>query len=121
MTKKLLILSPLLLIGILLIYFNLPFEITRKSDIDFGNALVHQIEQYQATHHTLPQTGDWQTLEQLGFKMELLGTNPTYDKISDQEFELTYLEGFDGPYLLYNSKLKDWKVDFPTIPDKGKE
>ena len=39
-------------------------------------------------------------------------------KISDNEYELIYLEGFDSPYLLYNSTIKKWKFDFPKFQTK---
>lgn len=50
--------------------------------------------------------------------MKMLGTDPAYSKISDSEFELIYLEGFDGPYLIYGSKSGDWKMGFPALPEK---
>lgn len=121
MTKRILILIPIVLIVIGLIYFNLPFEVTRKSDIEFGNKLVDRIEDFKKEKGELPTPDDWNTLERLGFKIEMLGTDPTYEKINENEFELIYLEGFDGPYLLYNSGQKNWKIDFPTIPDRWKE
>jgi hypothetical protein len=116
MTKRILILLPIVLIASGLIYFNLPFEVTRKADIDFGNSLVSKIEQYKKDKNGLPETNDWKILENLGFKIEMLGTDPTYQKINKKEFELIFLEGFDGPYLLYNSNSKKWSIDFPTPP-----
>ena len=121
MTKKILIILPIVLVELGLIYFNLPFEIIRKSDIEFGNTLADRIKDFKKEKGQLPTSDDWNTLEQLGFKIEMLGTDPTYEKINENEFELIYLEGFDGPYLLYNSRQKDWKIDFPTIPDRWKE
>jgi hypothetical protein len=78
MTKRILI--PIILVVIGLIYFNLPFEITRKSDIDFGNELVIKIEQFKKENNRLPETDDWKVLDELGFKTEMLGTDPTYQK-----------------------------------------
>lgn len=118
MTKRILISIPVILIAIGLIYFNLPFEVTRKSDIDFGNELVSKIEQFKKENNRLPETDDWKVLDKLGFKTEMLGTDPTYQKITQKEFELIFLEGFDGPYLLYNSKSNKWSMDFPTPPVK---
>ena len=121
MTKRILILLPILIILFVLIYFNLPTEITRKSDIEFGNTIVENIKKYQKLNNTLPESDNWETLAQFGFINKMLGTNPAYEKINDNEFELIYLEGFDGPYLLYNSKSMEWKVDFPKIPKRLKE
>lgn len=120
MTKRILILFPIVLIASGLIYFNLPFELTRKADIDFGNSLVSNIEQYSKDKNGLPETDDWRVLEDLGFKTEMLGTDPSYQKINENEFELIFLEGFDGPYLVYNSKSNIWSIDFPTPPQKNK-
>ncbi|WP_139856815.1 hypothetical protein [Aequorivita sinensis] len=120
MTKRILILIPIILVVIGLIYFNLPFEITRKSDINLGNILAGKIEQFKKKNNELPNTDDWKVLEELGFKTEMLGTDPTYQKINDNEFELIFLEGFDGPYLLYNSKSDNWSMDFPKPPQKFK-
>ena len=121
MTKTILIILPIVIIGAGQIYFNLPFEITRKADLEFGNKLVNSIEEFKKEKGQLPTPDDWNTLEQIGFKIEMLGTDPTYRKINEKEFELIYLEGFDGPYLLYNSRQKDWKIDYPKIPDRWKE
>jgi DNA-dependent RNA polymerase auxiliary subunit epsilon len=120
MRKKILVVIPILVIVFGLIYFNLPFEISRKSEIDFGNKLVDRIEKYQQENGHLPAPNDLKTLEKLGFKIEMLGTNPTYERINENEYELIYLEGFDGPYLLYNSEQNDWSIDFPTTPDRWK-
>ena len=116
MKKILFILLVIILLGI--IWFNLPLEITRKSDINFGNKIIENIERYKKQHHELPTTDDWKTLENLGFKTELAGTKPYYEKFDDDEYHLIFPEGFDPPYLFYNSKLKQWKYDFPPIKEK---
>lgn len=108
------LLIPILWIG----YNKLPIEITRRKDIKFGNELIIKIQDYKNRYSQLPSSDDWKTLKLLGFKTEMLGTDPTYQKISNDEFELIYFEGFDGPYLIYNSILKKWMVDFPKIPSK---
>lgn len=103
----------------LIVYFNLPFEMTRKQDIKFGNELVEKIENYRSKYSQLPLDNDWELFEQLGFRIKMLGTDPSYSKITNDEYELIYFEGFDGPYLLYNSKEKKWKVDFPKTQMEG--
>ena len=98
-----------------LIYLNLPFEITRKSDIDYGNSLIENIEKYKKKNNRLPINNDWKTLEELGFKTETLGKKPSYETDNKGNYELIYLEGFDGPYLMWNSVEKNWKIDNPSI------
>lgn len=113
------ILIIILLIPILWFGYNkLPIEITKRKDIKFGNELIVKIQDYQIKNSQLPSTDDWKTLEKIGFKTEMLGTKPSYQKISDDEYELIYIEGFDAPYLLYNSKSKKWIVGFPKFPKK---
>jgi len=117
MKKTLIIISSVLVLILISItvYWNLPIEIARKSDIDSGNTIIRNIENYQKTNHQLPSDGDWQTLEKLGFKVEDLGTTPMYAKDSSNTYELSYPDGFDGPYLIWNSKERKWTIDFPTI------
>lgn len=119
--KKALIISLsviILFISSVTIYWNLPIEITRKSDIKFGNELVENIEIYNKKNGKLPDNNDWKTLKKLGFKMEDLGTKPSYAKDSSNNYELSYNEGFDGPYLLWNSQERKWTIDFPKIVSK---
>lgn len=119
--KKAFIISITILILIVLsitVYWNLPIEVTRKSDIKLGNELIEKIEIYKKSNGKLPETNDWQTLEKLGFRMEDLGTRPSYVKDSTHNYELSYPEGFDGPYLLWNSQEKKWTIDFPKIVSK---
>jgi len=97
------------------IYWNLPIEITRKSDIESGNKIIKNIENYKKNNGKLPENGDWKTLEKLGFKFEK--AVPYLDYTTDNKgfYELTYIEGFDGPYLMWNSSEKKWTIDFPKI------
>lgn len=118
MPKKLIFLS----IGIIIftvigffVYWNLPVEITRKSDIAFGNTLIKNIEQYKLYHNKLPVENDWKTLTKLGFQINEVGTKPNYTIDSKGNYEITFFEGFDGPYLLWNSIDKKWKIDYPKV------
>lgn len=111
-TLMIIMLIPVLLIG----YNKLPIEITRGNEISLGNELIAKIQDYKSKNSQLPSTDDWQTLEQIGFQKS--GTAPSYQKISNDEYELIYLEGFDAPYLLYNSKSNKWSIDFPKSPVK---
>jgi hypothetical protein len=97
------------------IYWKLPFELTRKEDIKQGNTLIDNITDYQIKYNKLPDNNDLRTLEKLGFKIEMLGAKPSYETNQNGEFEIVFLEGFEGPYLMWNSKVKKWEIDFPTI------
>lgn len=105
----------ILIIVSVTVYWNLPIEITRKNDIDTGNKIIQNIEDYQKNYGKLPDNNDYKTLKILGLKLE--DSRVYLDYITDNKgnFELTYLEGFDGPYLLWNSKERKWTIDYPKI------
>ena len=117
MKKTIIIISSILLLIIIsfIFYWNLPINITRKSDIKFGNKLIENIETYQKINGKLPKNNDWKTLEKIGFKKENLGVKPDYSTDNKGSFELTYTEDFQGPYLIWNSKERKWTIDFPKI------
>lgn len=94
------------------IWWNLPVTINRHRDIKFGEELIEKLEQ-RRKQKGLPETNDWQTLSQLGFKQRGDVLIPDYQKLNDTAFELVYLEGFDGPYLLWNSFTRRWKKAMP--------
>lgn len=116
MKKILVIVISLLILSIisLTIYWNLPIEITRMSDIESGNKVIQNIENYQKTNHQLPSNNDWQTLEKLGLKKDE-SEKLSYTSDKNGNYELVYVDGFDGPYLMWNSKEGKWTIDFPTI------
>lgn len=96
------------------IWLNLPFGINRYADIQLGNRIIANIESYKRVKG-LPDSNDWETLRTLGFRDKVDFLEPNYQKINENTFELVFLEGFDGPYLLWNSKERTWKKDFPAI------
>lgn len=118
MPKKLIFLSIGIIILVVIgffIYRNLPLEITRKADITFGNTLIKNIEKYKLDHNKLPTEDDWKTLKKLGFQINEVGTKPNYAIDNKGNYEIAFVEGFDSPYLLWNSIDKKWKIDFPKV------
>jgi len=104
------------LIILYLIWLKLPFTINRHSDIKLGNKIIDQIEAYRKTNG-LPESNDWETLKKFGFIDHPDFLEPEYQKLNDNEFQLLFIEGFDGPYLMWTSIEKKWKIDQPQIPD----
>ena len=98
----------LILIVSLVIWTHLPLQIQRSSDIQKGDIIVKHLTQYKDIHGRFPDTGDWKTLQGIGFSINEIGTQPDYKKVSDTSYVLTFLEGFDGPYLTYDMKSKTW-------------
>lgn len=117
MKKALLIIVSTLILAVIsiTIYWNLPIEITRKSDIKEGNQIIQNIETYQKISRKLPENDDWKTLKKLGFNLEDSVSYLDYKTDNKGNYELTYLEGFDGPYLTWNSKERKWTIDYPKI------
>jgi hypothetical protein len=107
---KIALLSFLFVFLSILVWNNLPLSIRNYSETNFGNRLVENIQKYKISNSKLPNNGDWKTLENLDFEMTELATNPEYQKINEKDFKLIFVKGFDGPYLTYNSKTKDWTI-----------
>ena len=51
-----------------------------------------------------------ETLKNLNTVKEYNEAYPAYQKISEDEFTLTFIQGFDGPYMTYYSKTKIWEM-----------
>lgn len=117
MKKTILAITSILLVIVIAftVYWNLPIAITRKSDIQFGNQLIKNIETYHTINKKFPENQDWKTLEKLGFKKEEQGTKPNYSTDHHDSYELIYKDEFEGPYLLWNSQEKKWTIDYPKI------
>lgn len=118
--KKALIISISVIVLIIIsftVYWNLPIETTRKSDIKMGNEIVEKIENYRKNSYKLPEVNDWQTLEQLGLQKDH-PEKPVYTKDDNGNYELIFDDGLGGPYLLWNSSDKKWKIDLPKITSK---
>ncbi|EOZ91932.1 hypothetical protein A33Q_4025 [Indibacter alkaliphilus LW1] len=108
-----------LIIGTYFIWWNLPLTINRSSDIKLGEQIIEKIERYQK-QNGLPDNNDWETLRKFGFRDKIDFLQPEYRKLSEDNFELIYVEGFDGPYLMWNSTERKWKNGYPTF-DKPTE
>ena len=109
-----------IIIGLYFLWWNLPLTIIRHSDIKLGEIIIENIENYKETNG-LPDNNDWKTLRKFGFRDKIDFLQPEYSRIDSETFELLYLEGFDGPYLMWNSKERVWKEGYPTVPKKDKK
>lgn len=108
-----------LTIGAYFIWLSLPLTINRSSDINLGEQLIKNIESYQK-QNGLPDNNDWETLRKFGFRDKIDFLQPEYRKLDDSNFELIFIEGFDGPYLMWTSTERIWKEGYPTF-DKPTE
>lgn len=76
--------------------------------INLGNKLKTNITNYYEKTGHLPKERDWDTLENLEFKMNPISTTPDYKRLNEQNYQLIYPTGFDGPNLIYDSTTNKW-------------
>ena len=106
---KIFLISVIIFISLYFIWTKLSLSVSRRSDIKFGNELVSNLKAYKLANGHYPAEGDWSTLKSLKFKITE-GTEPEYKTLNDSIFELYFIEGFDGPYLTYNSISEEWTM-----------
>ena len=99
------------------VWINLPPTINRFFEVQFANEIIPKIDEYKKTHR-LPESHDWETLRQFGFRVDGDVWTPQYEKINDDTYQLIFVQGFDGPYLLWTSSERKWKVDMPVPPEQ---
>lgn len=109
----------ILTIGGYILWWNLPLTINRKTDIKLGEQIIKNIETYKS-QNGLPDNNDWETLRKFGFRDKTDFLQPEYRKLDDSNFELIFIEGFDGPYLMWTSTERIWKEGYQTF-DKPTE
>ncbi len=96
------------LIILLLSWFYLPYQWKYYTEIKQGNLYIERINYYKKIHRSLPKETDWKLLDSLNPIKPSDNFYPQYIKINDFEFELIYIEGFDPPFVRYNSKSEKW-------------
>ena len=97
-------------VGFTVVWINLPVSVKYAGEIRSGNSLAAEIEAYKLKNDVLPESNDWEVQESWGIPEKNLGWKPAYEKIDENSFLLIYSEGFDGPYLTYESKTKTWAL-----------
>jgi len=100
-----------------LVWWALPLSVKRAADVARGQALSQRIQQYQQQHAALPASDDWVALQQIGFTAaEMERASPQYTRLDSTAYQLVFVSGFDGPYLMWNSRQGQWMESFPVIP-----
>lgn len=106
---KYLVFITLTIIVLLFIWFNLPNSIIYYSEIKAGNQFAENLKNYKFKYGKLPENNNWDTLIKLNPLKPYETFYPEYRKIDENNFELVYVEGFDPPYLKYDTKEKKWE------------
>ena len=96
-------------VSLFIILFNLPINIIYHSEINSGSQFAKNILNFKSANGKLPKNNDWAILEKLNPLKPYEVFYPEYLKIDSDNFQLTYTEGFDGPYLTYDTKTKKWE------------
>ncbi|SSY81001.1 hypothetical protein [Alysiella crassa] len=98
------------LIALALGYLYLPMEWRRHKDIQLGNTLISQVQNYQKQHNRLPENHEEAVLKQLGFRHNKNGWQPNYRKINAQQFQIIYADGFLPPHLAWDTQTQRWQL-----------
>lgn len=83
--------------------------------IDLGNKYISNIMHYWNENKKLPDEQERELHKKLnpdpkGEYLEAWSVWPAYKKTNSSGFTLTFVEGFDGPYLTYDSTTKIWST-----------
>jgi hypothetical protein len=75
-----------------------------------GAAIVANVERFRQEHGRLPDASNGGELSALGFELGAVAEYPLYS-VQGGGYEITYVEGFDGPYIVYSSSAKEWRCE----------
>ena len=98
-----------ILVAIGLAYLNLSIQWRRHKDIQLGNQIIAQIQQFQRSHQRLPENNEAELIP-LGFKHNKQGWQPNYIRHSPSEYEIRYQDGYVAPYLRWQSGKQVWEL-----------
>lgn len=99
----------IVLTGLLVLWFNLPIQIQYYSEIKSGDQFVKNIIKYKEQTGQLPKENDWEILAKLNPIKPFENFYPEYRIVDENNFHLTFVEGFDPPYLQYDTRTKIWE------------
>lgn len=89
----------------------------RTADRRNANKIIAAVDEYRATYGQLPDPDDQKIMKELGFEMRMEWF-PDYQMGENGNFRITILQGFDGPYWIYDSSMKSWREGFDyKIPE----
>lgn len=112
---RILSITVILLVLVIFTWIKLPFEFKYQGKIKSGDVFANNLIKFKKENGFLPMPTDWKTLEKLSPLKPYNESKPQYDKLNGNHFILIFVEGFDPPYLFYDSRVKVWKYDFPPI------
>lgn len=93
----------------------MPVSIIYYKEIEMGNKFAENIKNYKQQFGKFPKEDDWQTLSKLNSwrpNGEYQEWYPEFKVVDSVNFSLTYIEGFDPPYLSFDTKSNTWEMRF---------
>lgn len=102
------VIGVLVLAAVLWAYVQMPMSWRRHKDIQLGNTLIENVQNFQKQHNRLPENHENAVLLQLGFRQNKLGWQPNYRKIGANQFQIVYADGYVPPFLTWDSHTKQW-------------
>lgn len=101
------------LIAIIVIARKIWTTIEYYNEVSIGNEYAHNIITYLQEKNKLPDEGDRDTLKELNpYKSVDKRRRPEYRIWSGNNFTLSFVQGFDWPYLTYDSETKTWEMKY---------
>ena len=89
--------------------FSLPLKVIYYGEIYRAEKLISYLDRFQDKYQNLPETQNYELLRFIGFtEAEVVREFPKYQKLSNNHYELIFIEGFDCPYLRWKSKDREW-------------
>lgn len=96
------------LISLIVTWKLLPFRVRYYKEISIGDDFANNIKKYYSKNNELPKKDSAELLMILNPKTGYDVLWPQYLPYDSANFYLIYMEGFDGPYLRYDSKEGTW-------------
>jgi hypothetical protein len=81
-----------------------------RSEMRHGDRIVGEIEHFREVHARLPDPARPDELLPLGFKLRI-SYQPEYRLTGDNDYEIEYYIGFDGPRIIYSSATRQWRCE----------
>ncbi|MDK4680097.1 hypothetical protein QDY71_01225 [Kingella negevensis] len=95
------------LVLIAVAYIHIPMEWRRQKDIEMGNKIIANIEQFQQKNGRLPANTEAELLP-LGFHHNQQGWQPNFVPVGNNQYEIRFQDGYTPPFLTWRNREEGW-------------
>ncbi len=88
-----------------------PWNVRYWIDMRTGDRIISSVEAFRQEHNRLPNPHNPDEMVQLGFEDVLVDYRPEYEPVGRNAYQITYIEGLDGPSIVYSSITRQWSCD----------